>query len=160
MANDKFKHGWKTGIDGSRTPITEGECADLIAMVEESERKRAAAFPKTLDALRAFLDADQRMKDLGWRKSIFGLEDGAELALAEIGSTGVFRAVWCKSYLHYQGCVASMGKSFIKPIADLTPDERAKMEECEANHAEFMEHQTGRMQALSEIYASDDEGVK
>ena len=132
----------------------------LFELAEESERKRAAAFPTTLDALGAFCDADQRMKDLGWHKSIFGLEDGAELALAEIGSTGVFRAVWCKPYLHYQGCVASMGKSFIKPIADLTPDERAKMEECEANHAEFMEHQIGMMQALSEIYASDDEGME
>jgi len=96
------------------------------------------------------------MSDLGWRKSMFRLEDGTELALCEQGSTGIFRAFWNKPYLHYQDCVASMGKHYIKPISDLTPDERAKMDECADRHAEFMVHHTKQMQALSALLSPEN----
>lgn len=151
-----FKHGWVTNLDGSRTPLTADDADALMAGVRESERLRAEAYPSTIDALRAFLDADQRMSDLGWRKSMFRLEDGTELALCEQGSTGIFRAFWNKPYLHYQDCVASMGKHYIKPISDLTPDERAKMDECADSHAEFMVHHTKQMQALSALLSPEN----
>lgn len=158
----KFKHGWVTNIDGSRTPLTSDDAEALMAGVRESERLRAEAYPATIDVLRAFLDADQRMRDLGWKKSVFGMENGDEFALCEQGSTGIFRAFWNKPYLHYQDCVASMGKHYIKPIADLTPVERVKMDECESSYTEYMIHETKRMQALSELLSSenllDDEG--
>ena len=151
-----FKHGWVTNLDGSRTPLTAEDADAIMAGVREDERLRAEAYPTTVDALRTFLDADQRMCDLGWKKFIYKLEAGVELALCEQGSTGIFRAFWNKPYLHYQGCVASMGKHYIKPIADLTPVERVKMDECESSHAEHMIHEAKRMQALSELLSSEN----
>lgn len=143
-----FEHGWKTMLDGSRVPLSETEISDLSRWVENKRAEQAAAYPTTHSALRAYIDADARMRDLGWVSTIFDLDDGAELAVAERGSTGIFRAVWVKPYLHYHDCVASMGKNFIKRIADLTPDEAETMARCEADHLKFMEAQTKTMQAL------------
>ena len=144
----EFKRGWKTMLDGSSIPMSEDEAANLWRIVEQKRAEQAAAYPTTHSALRAYIDADERMRDLGWVSTIFNLDDGAELAVAERGSTGIFRAVWVKPYLHYHDCVASMGKNFIKRIADLTPDEAETMARCEADHLEFMEAQTKTMQAL------------
>ena len=144
----EFKHGWKSMLDGSRVPLSETEISDLSRWLERKRAEQAAAYPTTHSALRAYIDADERMRDLGWVSTIFNLDDGAELAVAERGSTGIFRAVWVKPYLHYHDCVASMGKNFIKRIADLTPDEVETMDRCEADHKEFMEAQTKTMQAL------------
>jgi len=154
----EFEYGWKTNTDGTRTPLLENERDAFVKMIADADQRRAAAYPTTNDALRAFNDADQRLTDLGWRKSTFGFENGAELALVEKGSTGVFRAVWHKPYLHYQGCVAESGKHYIKRITDLTPDELAKMNECEEYHAERMVYETASMVRLSEIMNSQDDG--
>jgi len=142
------KRGWKTMLDGSRVPLSETECSDLIRWVENKRAEQAAAYPTTHAALRAYIDADERMRDLGWRSTIFDLEDGDEVAVAERGSTGIFRAVWVKPYLHYQDCVSNMGKHFVKRVDDLTEDEAETMDRCEADHKEFMKAQTKTMQAL------------
>ena len=147
----EFKRGWKTMLDGSRIPMSEDEAANLWRIVEQNRAEQAAAYPTTHSALRAYIDADERMHDLGWRSTIFDLEDGDEVAVAERGSTGIFRAVWVKPYLHYQDCVSSAGKHFVKRIADLTPDEVETMDRCEADHKEFMEAQTKTMQSLQEF---------
>ena len=147
----EFKRGWKTMLDGSRVPLSETECSDLIRWVENKRAEQAAAYPTTHAALRAYIDADERMRALGWCSMIFGLEDGDEVAVAERGSTGIFRAVWVRPYLHYQDCVSSAGKHFVKRIADLTPDEVETMDRCEADHKEFMEAQTKTMQSLQEF---------
>ena len=144
----EFKRGWKTMIDGSRIPMSEDEASNLWNIVEQKRAEQAAAYPTTHSALRAYIDADERMRDLGWRSTIFDLEDGDEVAVAERGSTGIFRAVWVKPYLHYQDCVSNMGKHFVKRIADLTPDEVETMDRCEADHLEYMQAQTKKMQTL------------
>jgi len=152
----EFEHGRKTMLDGSRIPLSETEISDLSRWRENKRAEQAAAYPTTHSALRAYIDADERMRDLGWVSTIFNLDDGAELAVAERGSTGIFRAVWVKPYLHYHDCVASMGKNFIKRIADLTPDEAETMARCEADHLEFMEAQTKTMQALQAFVERGD----
>ncbi len=144
----EFKRGWKTMLDGSRIPMSEDEASNLWNIVEQKQAEQAAAYPTTHSALRAYIDADERMRDLGWRSTIFDLEDGDEVAVAERGSTGIFRAVWVKPYLHYHDCVSNMGKHFVKRVADLTEDEAETMARCEADHLEYMRAQTKTMQTL------------
>lgn len=148
MNDPAFINGWKTALDGTRTQLTKDEGAELWRMVEDSRARQAAAYPTTHDALRAYIDADERMRDLGWVRTIFNLADGAEVAIAERGSTGIFRGFWSKPYLHYCDCVSHMGKHFLKRIGDLTPDELATMERCEADHKVMMEAETKAMQRL------------
>jgi len=148
--NPKFVSGAKTMADGTRVPITSDEAADLWRMVEDAQAARAKAYPATQDALRAFIDADARMSDLGWRTSIFDLVDGEALAVAEKGSTGIFSAIWRKPYLHYHDCVAHMGKHYIKRASDLTADEREKMDACARDHSAFMDGQAKMMQRLQD----------
>jgi hypothetical protein len=144
-----FKGGWKTMLNGSRVPVTEDEAEDLWKCVEEGQKRRAERYPETLDALTAFIDADQRLTDLGWKKYSFGLEEGVELAVIEKGSTGIFEGFWQKPYFHYADYVASVGKVLWKPVADLTASERARMDKCSADHAIFME---GQLKSLASIY--------
>lgn len=150
MTETQFVRGWATLADGTRIETTADDAAEMWKMFEAIKAKRAAAYPTTHDALCAFLDATERMRDLGWRTAIFGVEDGDEFAIAEQGSTGIFRAVWIEPYLHYQDCVAHMGEHYIKRLADLTDAERLKMVECESSHAEFRAHHTKAMQATME----------
>jgi hypothetical protein len=157
MSEPTFKRGWKTLLDGTRIPITEDEGKQLWQMIQDQEARQAAAYPTTQSALRAYIDADSRMKALGWTGTIFNLEDGAEVAIAERGSTGIFRGIWHKPYLYYQDCVSHMGKNFIKRVEDLTPDEAAKMEECEADHRSFMANQTKSLQGLQNLLDGDEE---
>lgn len=156
-----FVHGWKTHLDGTREQLTEDDAANLWAAVKQSRDKQAELMPTTYDALRAFIDADERLSDLKWRKYIFDLADGEGVALIERGSTGVFRAVWQKPYLYYQGCVGKMGDGWIKRLAGLTDDERTRMDQCEERHREFMVHETANMQRMQAFMgaASDENEV-
>lgn len=148
MTDSKFVSGWKTMLNGDREPMTSGEADAIMDFVEAARTKQAAAYPTTYDTLRAFIDADERMRDLGWKTYIFDLVDGEEVAVAERGSTGIFHASWVKPYLHFHDCVGAMGKHFIKRIADLSPDELATMNRCSADHAEYMRHQCDRLARL------------
>lgn len=157
MRNDrKFSGGWKTMMDGTRVQITESEAAELWAAIERTEAQQAADYPTTYSALCAHIDADERLQKLGWKKHIFNLTDGEELALIEWGSTGIFRATWKKPCLLYHDCVAQMGKVFIKRVSDLTDDERDRMEKCSADHAEFMKHQHERMSRVAEVMMGEE----
>lgn len=146
-----FIHGWKTMTDGSRTPMTEDEANEIWQDVEEQEKRRADQMPETMDALRAFIDADQRLTELKWKKHSIGIEEGTEVAVVENGSTGIFRGVWSKPYFHYADCVSSAGKVWWKPVADLTEAERAWMEKCGADHAAFMDAQMKSFARIHEI---------
>ncbi len=153
----KFVGGWKTLSDGSRVAVSEAEASDLWAYIEGEGARLAAAYPTTVDALRAFCDADQRLKSLGWKSYTFGVEDGAEVAVVERGSTGIFHGFWQKPYFHYADCVSSVGEVFWKLVSDLTEDEAAKMTECSKSHGEFMESQ---LAMLSRLQGMMDGGEK
>jgi len=154
-----FIGGWKTLNDGSRVPVSESEAAEFWELAERIDADRAAAFPTTVDALRGVISAKERLKALGWKQTIFGLENDAEVALAELGSTGIFRAVWQKPYLHYCDCVAEMGRHYIKPIADLTPDELATMDRCSRDHDEWMQAQSAMYARLADAMADEAEAT-
>ena len=149
MTGEKLDmRGHKTLPDGTRVALSQEEITSLLDMVEITRERQAIAFPTTHDALRGFIDVEKRMSELGWRKVIFNLEDGAELAVCEYQSTGIFNAFWHKPYLHYCDCVSNMGKVFIKRVSDLTPIEAEQMKKCSEDHAVFMEAQTLSMQRL------------
>lgn len=153
----RFVRGHKTMIDGTRVPMTEAEGEEIWAMVQKAKDQRAKDYPETIDALQAFCDADQRLTDLGWKKYTFGLEDGAELAVIERSSTGIFAATWNKPYFQYSGCVSGVGKVWWKPIADLTDAERARMGKCSADHAAFMENEMKILSRISEMFKPKDD---
>lgn len=153
----KFIGGWKTLNDGSRVPGTETEASDLWAYIECEDARRAAAYPQTGDALRAFCDAGQRLKSLGWRGYTFGIEDGAEVAVVERGSTGIFHGFWQKPYFHYADCVGAVGKVLWKPVSELTADEAATMDECSKSHVEFMNGQFAMMARLDGLSDGGEE---
>lgn len=160
MTGEKLDmRGHMTMLDGSHVALSQEEITSLLDMVEITREQQAIAFPTTHDALRGFIDVEERMRELGWKKSIFNLEDGDELAVCEYGSTGIFNAFWYEPYLHYCDCVSSMGKVFIKRVADLTLIEGEQMKKCSDDHAVFMEAQTLSMQRLHAIMGGEYDGM-
>ncbi len=132
-------YGHKTLIDGSHVPLTKDEAAALWKMAEDAQAKRASDMPGVRDALGAMLDAKQRMQELGWwQGGGLRVKRGDECAVAEFGSTGIWRGRLDDEgkYVHYCDCVSDPRKCWLKPLADLTDDERQHMEQCDAREAE------------------------
>lgn len=141
--------GWKSLEDGTRVEMTEAEAESVLALVEQSKQRIAEAYPDTVTALRGFIDADQRMRDLGWQQHCFGLEDGAKFCLVEVGSTGLFEAVYRNGRFHYDGGVRRGGSGvYWKLRSDLTPQEAERMAETSANNAAAAE---AHMRAMANL---------
>lgn len=132
-------HGHKTLIDGTHVPLTSEEADALWKYVEEAKAKRATDMPTAEDALRTMLDAKQRMQDLGWwLGGGLRVKPGDQCAVAEFGSTGIWsgRLDDQRKYVTYADSVADPRKVWLKPLADLTDDERKHMEACDRREAE------------------------
>lgn len=135
-------HGHMTMADGSHVPLSEVDAKALMGAVRLADEDRAQRMPTSDDAMSAFLDAEQRMKALGWRKGLgifTGVKRGEECAIREQGSTGIWSG-WIDEdgkYAHYCDCVSSPRKLWLKPLADLTEDERTKMAECDQSDREY-----------------------
>lgn len=132
-------HGHKTFADGHHEPLTKEEAETLWLAVEAARTKRAEAMPTGQNALRAMIDAQERLHELGWWKGGgLRVRRGDECAVAETGSTGMWRGrVDAEGeYVHFGDCVRKPRDCWLKPLADLTDDERAWMEECDRNEAE------------------------
>ena len=121
-------HGHKTMLDGSHVPLTEDEADALWQHVEDVKAQEALDMPTAQDALRMLIRAESRLKDLGWWKGGgLRVKRGDECAVAETGSTGMWRG-WVdqeRKYVHYADCVADPQRCWLKPLSDLTEDERA-----------------------------------
>lgn len=132
-------YGHKTMPDGTHVLLTEDEAAELWQHIEDAQARRAQEMPTAQDALRVMIAAQQRMQELGWWKGGgLRVKRGDECAVAETGSTGVFRGRLDgeREYVHYGDCVSDPRKCWLKPLADLTDDERAYMDECDRREAE------------------------
>jgi hypothetical protein len=132
-------YGHKTLIDGSRVPLTKDEAAAIVEAARVADRERAKDMPTVRDALATMIRAEQRMKDLGWWKGGgLRVKPGDECAVAETGSTGIWRGRLDaeRKYVHYGDSVSDPRKCWLKPLADLTEGERAWMEECDRHEAE------------------------
>ena len=135
---DKY-HGHKTLIDGTHVPLTEDEVDAIWRAVDAAKAKRAQEMPTAQDALRALIEAQQRLQELGWRLGGgLRVKRGDECAVAETGSTGIWRGHLDADgkYVQYCDCVSAPRKCWLKPLADLSDEERAHMETCDKREAE------------------------
>jgi hypothetical protein len=151
-------HGHMTMKDGSHRALSADEDEALWWAMERSAEDRARLMPTSDDAMRVIFDAQQRMKALGWRKGlgIIGVKRGDECAVREDGSTGIWSG-WVDQdgkYVNYCDCVSDPRKVWLKPLADLTEDERTKMAECDKDNREFH----GRI--IQSLIAADDSESK
>lgn len=140
-------YGHKTLEDGSHVPLTKDEAEALSAWVETARAKRAADMPTAKDALSALIQAEHRLQDLGWWKG-GGLKvrRGDDCAVVEMGSTGMWPGHYeaDSGMVIYADCCRAPRDVWLKPLSDLTPDERAWMEECDRRDRESHEREFAR----------------
>ncbi len=132
-------HGHRTMPDGSHEPLTQAEAEALWKSVEDAKAARAVAMPTAKDALTSIIEAEQRLSELGWRKGGgLRVKRGDECAVAQSGSTGLWHGrVDAKGeYVHYCDSVSKPRDAWLKPLADLSNEERTWMEECDRREAE------------------------
>lgn len=132
-------HGHKTLTDGTHVPLTADEAKALWDMADAAKAKRAEDMPVARDALTHMLAAQQRMQELGWwQGGGLRVRAGDECAVAEFGSTGMWRGRVDDEgkYVHYGDSVTDRRRAWLKPLDALTDDERTHMEECDRREAE------------------------
>lgn len=140
-----------------------GECGFIDNGGTEYVRageKRALEMPTAQDALRVMIAAEQRLQELGWwRGGGLRIKRGDECAVAETGSTGMWRGRLDAEgkYVHHGDCVSDPRKCWLKPLSDLTDGERAWMEECDRREAEAYEAMLGRYASLNEAQEPADD---
>lgn len=152
-------HGHKTLADGSHVALTKDEADAIWRTIEEAGAKRAQEMPTAQDALRALIAARQRLQELGWWEGGgLRVKPGDECAVAETGSTGIWRGRLDaeRKYVHYGDSVSDPRKCWLKPLSDLTDDERAWMEECDRREAEAYTVMLDRYAALSHTGEQDE----
>ena len=133
-------YGHATLEDGSHVPLTAEDAKALWEAAERSADDRAALMPTSDAAMRVISDAHQRMNDLGWWKGGgLRVRRGDECAVREDTSTGIWSG-WLDQdgeYVHYCDSVSAPRKVWLKPITDLTEDERERMAECDASERKW-----------------------
>ena len=92
VRGEREYHGHKTMPDGSHVPLTKDEAIAIMRAVETARAERARKMPTARNALHALIEAEQRMKELGWwLGGGLRVKPGDECAVAETGSTGMWR---------------------------------------------------------------------
>lgn len=154
-------HGHLTHKDGSHTPLTKEDADALWRSFEEEDQKRAAEMPHAWDATRLIIRAKERLRKLGWHQGGgFSVKKGDECAVIELGSTGIWSG-WLdegRKFVHFAGGCSSPEKVWLKPLGDLTTDERARMVECDKDAADWNEQECKRFAAMAEFEVTRQEG--
>lgn len=93
--------GHKTFSDGQggyrHEPLTREEADEIIKRSYEAKEKRAADMPTEEDAVRAMCDAFHRLKELGWKETMYlSSAKLGTMRLIEPGSGGIHEG-------HYDG---------------------------------------------------------
>ena len=153
-------YGHKTMLDGTHAPLSKDEADAIWKSIEEASEKRALEMPTAQGALRVLIAATQRLQELGWWEGGgLRIKRGDECAVAETGSTGMWRGRLDADgkYVHYSDCVSDPRKCWLKPLADLTDDERAWMEECDRREADAYEAMIARYASLHDTTEPADD---
>lgn len=85
--------GHKTFRDGDRhwhEPLREDEADAIMARVEGNDKRRAELMPTEQDAAKMLFDAWYRLKQLGWRETMYG-PTNQTVQLIEPGSSGIHK---------------------------------------------------------------------
>jgi len=90
MSEKCLMEGWATLEDGSHISLSQAECEELIASVNENEARKAEAMPTTKEAIAAMFDARDRLGTLGWIEGKYCPKDGSPFAAIQHSSTGIF----------------------------------------------------------------------
>ncbi len=146
-------YGHKTMADGSRVPLGKDEAAALWQMALDAKAKRASDMPTARDTLRALIDATTRMNELGWwLGGGLKVRPGDQCAVCETGSTGIWsgRLDDEGKYALYGDSCSGRQKVWLKPLSDLTDDERAWLAECDQRAAEAYRAYMDRL-SVSEV---------
>lgn len=134
MTDEKQYSGHLTHADGAHTSLSHDEAKALWDAVEDQKRRRAELMPASGDALSMICTAKERMREPGWQEAKYCPKDGEEFAVIEWGCSGIFPAVyhgeWPTGLLYYCDSFTNPAGCMFKPLADLTPVERDKMNEC------------------------------
>lgn len=80
--------------DGStrHEPLRQNEADLLMKSLDEEKAKRAALMPTEEDAVRMMCSAHHRLKELGWRETMYG-PTNVVVKLIEPGSSGIHEGV-------------------------------------------------------------------
>lgn len=88
--------GHKTLSNGDgtfrREPLCQIEADEIMRKIEEANQRRAELMPTEQDAVRMMCNAFQRLKELGWKETMYG-PTNHEVQLIENGSSGVHRGM-------------------------------------------------------------------
>jgi hypothetical protein len=66
----------------------------MWAKAEAAHTKRIADMPDEHSAIHRLWDAQERLKELGWKDPVYAPMDGSPLDVIELGSTGIHRAYY------------------------------------------------------------------
>jgi hypothetical protein len=141
-------YGHKTLADGSHQPLTKDEAQAIRDWVDAAAAKRASDMPTAKDALSALIQAEQRLKELGWWKGGgLRVRRGDDCAVAETGSTGMWTGHYAEDgqYVFHGDYVSSPQKLWLKPLAELTSEERAWIAECDQREREDHKREVARL---------------
>jgi hypothetical protein len=70
-------------------PLTRSEADAIMALADAAQAKRTALWPTSEDAVRGMCDAFHRLKELGWRETVYAPPDGRLKRVIESGSSGI-----------------------------------------------------------------------
>lgn len=157
---DTEYHGHKTMADGSHVPLTKDDVAAITALIEGNAAKRNADMPTVRDALSAFISAEERLRDLGWwRGGGLRIRRGDDCAVIQQGSTGMWSGRYQEDgeYVLFGDSVCRPRDCWMKPLSDLTDDERAWVEECDQKDREAQDAFARRCQLLAAHHAEAKE---
>jgi hypothetical protein len=144
-------HGHKTLIDGTHVPLTSDEAEALWKAVEAEKVRREETMPTARDALGMLIQAQQRLNELGWwLGGGLRVRRGDECAVAQTGSTGMWTGHVDDEYVTFADSVSKPRDVWLKPLADLTDDERQHMDECNRREAIAFEADMKRYASLAE----------
>ena len=111
MTTEQDMVGHKTFHDENgfrHEPLSAREAKEIMDRVEAADVRRKEMMPDEQAAIRMFFEAYARLKELGWRDTVYGPKDGTWVDAIEPGSTGIhtcrYSGEWPNGYWLISEC--------------------------------------------------------
>lgn len=157
MSKDKDWSGSVTDTNGKRMPLSPDDAKALWQACENAQKERAERLPDAVSCLREMCSAQDRMRELGWRRGTYCPRDGSVFAVCEIGSTGMWKGFWtddgsksaiATGYVIAADCVHRPGEVYFKLLDKLSQAEADLMAKCDSDVAEMIDQMGRNMSSL------------